>query len=363
MHTGLLRRKNCRAVRRFLLLLIVAAALSLPAAAQVYRVEHLPEFTPACGTVWDEAHGKPDPTQEVEVPNGAAVTLLDTLGRYDALVVYNGKKIGLSQRDLVWAPELNAADAVDRLGYRPRLSGLGHFPLHSALGRFLYSYNIAWSIAAMLLFITLMVWLPVISENMRIYLLTAGMILVLLTETVWGVLTGIDLTWFVDDGSGGFLRTVIHIAGYFALLCWQAALIKRIQTLICSQANIGPATVKLRWAVLIPVPVFFAASLLIARYLPRDGWSADTVSSLVVASLLGFVIWSMVRYYRILGRKRGVLYLALYAALLLSSVVLVPLTVGLGAVALVIIVGGFFLLWFFSNMLRSYRPDRLADRI
>ena len=313
--------------------------------------------------MWDEAHGKPDPTQEVEVPNGAGVTLLDTLGRYDALVVYDGKKIGLSQRDLVWAPELNAADAVDRLVYRPRLSGLGRFPLHSALGRFLYSYDIAWSIAAMLLFITLMVWLPVISENMRIYLLTAGMILVLLTETVWGVLTGVDLTWFVDDGSGGFLRSVMHVAGYFALLFWQVAMIKRIQTLLCSQANIEPAAVRLRWAVLIPVPAFFAASLLIARCLPGGGWSGNTVTCLLIASILGFVIWNMVRYYRILGRKRGVLYLALYAAMLLSSAVLVPLAVGLGAVALVIIVGGIFLLWFFSNMLRSYRPDRLADRI
>lgn len=342
-------------MRKFLLLLIAAMLSSLPAAAQVYRVEHLPEFAPARGNVWNKAQGKPDLTQEIELPNGAEVTLLDTLGRNEALVVYDGKKIVMAQRDLVWASELNAADAVDKIACNPRLYGLGRFPLHSAVGRILYSYDAAWLIAAVLLFITLVSLMRFIPINSRIYLLTGGVVTVLLTAMFWGLLLGFNATWLLDFDSFGFLRVLGHAVGYLALLFWLAVMIKTIQVGICSRVGVEPSAVKLRWVLLAPFPVFYVAMWLAFRVIPREGallWTG-IAAAVVVIGILAAQIWFLVRCYRCLGRKWGLIYGMLYLVMLASTIVLVPLTLGIGSFVLAVIIIGaiglFVISWVFGS--------------
>lgn len=321
--------------------------------AQVYRVEHLPEFAPARGNVWNKAQGKLDRTQQIEVPNGAEVTLLDTLAYREALVLYDGKKIGMSQRDLVWVPELNAADAVDKITYKPRLNGVGHFELHSAVGRFLYSYDVVWWIVAILLFAALLQPIRFIPGDIRIFLLTGGLVAVLLIETAWGLLLGFHAGWLCDFGSLGFWRVVCQIAGYFVLLYGQVILVKFVQALICHRAGVEPANVRLRWMVLSPLPVLFAAMWL-AEYLLVREWMQIAVTIVTVAVILCLEIRCMVRYYRRLGRRWGWIYLVLLCTLAISMVILVPLSVGLGLIAVAIYAFCALTLWLLSMMGRNY---------
>lgn len=352
----MLRRTEVEgALRGFLSLLAWLAALWVPAAvsAQVYRVEHLPSFAPAHGHVWSKDQGTPDLTQQVAVPNGAEVTLLDTLGSYQALVLYDGKKICMSQRDLLWVPEFNAADAVDRIAYKPRLHGLGRFPLHSSVGRFLYSYDAAWWIVAILLAVALLQPMRFISGKARILVLTGGFVAVLLLETAWGLLLGFHAGWLCDIESLGMGRVLCQLAGYFILLYGQVVLLKAAQALICHRTQVEPRKVMLRWAVLLPLPVFFAAAWLAERYLVRD-WMQVAALILVAAVILILEIRCMVCYYRRLGRSWGVVYLVLFGTLLASTVVLLPLTAGLGLMGLAIVLFCALILWLLSLMGSGY---------
>lgn len=352
----MLRRTEVeRALRGILSLLAWVAALWVPAAvsAQVYRVEHLPSFAPAHGHVWNKDQGTPDLTQQVAVPNGAEVTLLDTLGSYQALVLCDGKKICMSQRDLIWAPDLNSPDAVDGIAYNPRLHGLGRFPLHSSIGRFLYSYDAAWWIVAILLAVALLQPMRFIPGKARILVLTGGLVAVLLLETAWGLLLGFHAGWLCDVESLGMWRVLCQLAGYFILLYGQVVLLKTAQALICHCTQVEPRKVMLRWAVLFPLPVFFAAAWFAERFLVRD-WMQVTALILVAAVILILEIRCMVGYYRRLGRTWGAVYLVLFCALQMSMVVLLPLTVGLGLIGLAIVLFCVLILWLLSLMRSGY---------
>ena len=322
-------------MHKFLILLIAAVALSLPAAAQVYRVEHLPEFAPARGTAWNNAQGTPDFTQEIEVPNGAEVTLLDILPRYTMLVVYGGDTIIMTPRDLVWGTERNANDAIDRITDKPRLSGLGHFPLHSAIGRFLYSYGVVWWIVAVLLSVTLLQPLRFIPGNVRIFLLAIGLVSVLLIETVWMLLLGYDVVWLFDFEDLGVWRMLCHVAGAFILLYGQGILIRFTQVLICFRAGAEPPSMKIRSMVLLRLLLLFITIGLVKMVFVSEGMQiAGTL--VIVAVVLWRGILRMVRYYGRLGRKWGAIALLLSGTLLVSAVVLMPLIVELWLVTLMI---------------------------
>lgn len=317
-------------MKRFLLFLAgVFALLPCLSEAQVYRVEHLPAFVSARGYHWNAAKREADYSKPVELPNGAEVRLIDTLNRYDAVVVFEGKKVRMAGRDLVWAADRNKEGARDKLDGLHTLAGVGHYPLHSDIGRRLYSYDAAWLLFLLLALITIVAWLRLVPAVVRIFFLTTGLILVSLVETGWGLLLANDVDWLSDYKDLGMLRTFCQVFGFFALVGWQVLLVKQTQRLICDKADADPEDVRLRWAVLTPIPVFAVAIIVIA-FAARGADAGDWAVYGVVAAVAALELFFIVRYYIRLGALWGTAYLLLYLAILVSTVVLVPLTFMLG---------------------------------
>lgn len=335
------RRTGCgeRAVRmsvRFVLTLLLSFVASA-GVAQVYRVEHLPAFAPARRYAWDAARQKSDISEQIAVPNGTEVTLVDTLGGYYALVAYDGRTILISRRDLLWAAEANGAGAEDVIGDRFRLPGVGRIPLHSAVGRWLMGYGAAWVVALVLAFVTCFVWIRPIPAEIRIFVLAGGLIAVFALEAAWSLLQGHYVRWLCDFDSLGWARTIGQTVGYFVLLAWQLLLVRLLKESICARAGVAPRDVRLRWVVALPVLELFAAAFLAGKAFPDKG-AAQTVMWISGLCILAVEVWLAVRYYRRLGRRWGVLYLSLCAVLLLCIYALVPLSIEAGVVLLAAVV-------------------------
>lgn len=305
------------------LLLPLLLGLPLLAAAQTYRVERLPEkFTPS-GYVWNAAE-KSASNERIEIPNGSEVRLIDTLAEEKALVEFEGKKV------VLWRLYLDAVDksqpdpiGVQKKSYSP-------IAYHSAMSRSLYGYGIVWFIAVLLAICTLLSWVDALPASLRIFILCGSLIVVSLSELLWGIVLRNDVNWLIAYEKLGWMTTLLNILGYFGLIAWQIWMIKRTQGIICDEAEVDPDEVRLRWAVLLPVPVLFVGILAAALLKSRTGISEEAAAIGLLLLVLALEFYYICRYYARLGATLGTAYLLLFLAILVSTVVLIPVTVMLG---------------------------------
>lgn len=312
------------------LLLLVLLALPALAAAQTYRAERLPDRFPIYGDKWNAAEKKAS-DESVTIPNGAEVRLIDTLESKQALVEYEGEKL-VVPRLYLYAVDKNQPDPI---GVQKRSQS--PFAYHSALSRTLYGYGIAWFIAVLLAACTLLSWLDVLPASMRIFVLCGALIAVSLSELLWGIALQDDVKWLIQYEKLGWFTTLLNILGYFGLIVWQVWMIKRTQSLICDEANVDPDEVKLRWAVLLPVPLLLVGLIAAALLKSRTGISEEAAAIGLLLLILALEGYYIRRYYTRLGATLGTAYLLLFLAILFSTIVLIPVTVMLGVFILCVL--------------------------
>lgn len=333
-------------MKRLLLLLAgLFALLPLALDAQVYRVAPVPAFSEVRAYEWNEQAGKVDYGKRVTVPIDAEVRLIDTLdGKSFVLVSYEDRKISMYPTDLAWDDALNEEGTPDYITERTRLKGLGHFALHSGVSRWAHSYQPAWMIVIILLVVTAMAWSPSFPASLRAFLLVGGLIAVALIETFWGVVLKGNVDWLSDHDSMGWVRTFLQILGYFLIVVWQVVLVSQARRFICTQAGVEEDRIRLRWAVLLPLPLMLVVLIVLSIV------STDVIATLAAFGVgIAFIVFNLIRFFRVMGPTWGLAFLLLYVALLLSTLVLIPVTIMLGLYVLgvLITVGAvvFFIAW------------------
>lgn len=333
-------------MKRILLLLAGLFALQpLTLDAQVYRVDPVPSFSEVRAYEWNEQAGKADYGKRITLPADAEVRLLDTLeGHGGVLVRYEDRKVMMYPADLAWDDELNEEGMPDYITERTRLKGLGHFALHSGVSRWAHSYQPAWMIVIILLVVTAMAWSPSFPASLRAFLLVGGLIAVALIETFWGAVLKGGVGWLSDHDSMGWVRTFLQILGYFLIVAWQVVLVSQARRFICTQAGVEEDRIRLRWAVLLPLPLMLVVLIVLSIV------STDVIATLAAFGVgIAFIVFNLIRFFRVMGPTWGLAFLLLYVALLLSTLVLIPVTIMLGLYVLgvLITVGAvvFFIAW------------------
>lgn len=333
-------------MKRLLLLLAGLFALQpLTLDAQVYRVDPVPSFSEVRAYEWNEQAGKADYGKRITLPADAEVRLLDTLeGHGGVLVRYEDRKVMMYPADLAWDDELNEEGTPDYITERTRLKGLGHFALHSGVSRWAHSYQPAWMIVIILLVVTAMAWSPSFPSSLRAFLLVGGLIAVALIETFWGAVLKGGVGWLSDHDSMGWVRTFLQILGYFLIVAWQVVLVSQARRFICAQAGVEEDRIRLRWAVLLPLPLMLVVLIVLSIV------STDVIATLAAFGVgIAFIVFNLIRFFRVMGPTWGLAFLLLYVALLLSTLVLIPVTIMLGLYVLgvLITVGAvvFFIAW------------------
>ncbi len=298
------------------LLFVVPVALT----AQNYRVEHLPK-----GGDLDVYNPNPDDynSADVKISDGDTVRLIDTLDSRYAIVEFEGHKVRMKIRDLVWDEELNEEGAVDRLPV-VTTGGKIDVPLHSALGRWACGYGVAWVIAAILAVLALVSYgfVP-LEDRVRVIIMCVGSIAVALIEAFWGALGQVD--WLIDTDEIGFFASLLNVVGFFALVGLQFWLLIQTREFICEVANVDPDEVPLLRPILLPIPVFAVGLFLVAWLFSGNG----TLQTIGFAALfLGIIVMEVLyfrRYFVKLGKQWGSLFALLFIAMLMSTFVIIPI--------------------------------------